>query len=276
MKQLIRRHPLSAYFVLTFIVSWGAGFALLLPRWSQGEAIPTWYGLLTFPAMLLGPALASVGLTVVIDGRAGLSDLVARMRRWHIDPRWYLLALLSPLTLIAVLLTLAAKVSSAFVPHVFPAGLLFGPIAGLVEEVGWTGFALPRMRARFGTFRGSLVLGAIWGVWHLPVVDFMGAASPHGAALMSFFGAFVLVVVPMRLLIGLAATRTNSVPIAQLLHASLTGSLAMLSPAMVTPSQEAFWYAMYGLAMWLAVMAVQIGSRVHHTRAQSFALEPTP
>lgn len=59
---------------------------------------------------------------------------------------------------------------------------------------------------------------------HLPVLDFMGAATPHGAYLSAFFLAFVAMVAPMRVLIGMLSYRTGGVGLAQLMHASLTGS----------------------------------------------------
>jgi membrane protease YdiL (CAAX protease family) len=169
---------------LTFALSWGGALALLLPKVSPGQAIPTWYGLMAFPVMLLGPVVASIALTSLLEGRPGLGALSASMRRWRIQPRWYLLVLIAPTTLLVVLFSLAMTVSGVFLRDLFVVGFLFGPIAGFAEEIGWSGFALPRMRARYGAYRGSLLLGLIWGVWHLPVIDFLGAATPHGTFLV--------------------------------------------------------------------------------------------
>ncbi|HEU0168042.1 MAG TPA: CPBP family intramembrane glutamic endopeptidase [Chloroflexota bacterium] len=258
MKAAVERHPLITYFGLTFCVSWGGALALLLPKLTRGEPIATWYGLLTFPVMLLGPVLASLGLTALLGGRPGLHELFIRMRRWPKAPGWYATVLVAPATLLALLFTLDATVSATFAPNVFLLGFLFGPIAGFLEEIGWTGFALPRMQARWGEVRGSMLLGLAWGLWHLPVVDFLGAASPHGAYLVPFFLAFVAVVTPMRILIGWAAGRTNSIPLAQIIHAGLTGSLAMLSPTPISPAQETAWYAAYAAALWVVVAGVLV------------------
>jgi membrane protease YdiL (CAAX protease family) len=92
------------------------------------------------------------------------------------------------------------------------------------------GFAYPQLRQHHGALTSGIALGLIWGLWHLPVIDFMGAASPHGSSFLAYFCAFVAVVTPLRVLIGLVSERTHSIALAQLMHASPTGSLALLSP----------------------------------------------
>lgn len=257
----LRRHALAAYFGLTFLVSWGGAFALLAPKELRGETIPTWYGLISFPVMLLGPALSGIVLTAAIDGRAGLRELSERLRRWRLGIREYAAVLIPPAVMLAVLVLLSVGVSPVFRPHLFLLGGLFGPIAGFLEEIGWTGFAFPRLQARLGSLRGGILLGLVWGLWHAPIVDYLGAASPHGAWLVPFFLGFVAVLTPMRVLIGWLASRARSVLLAQLMHASLTGFLAMISPAAVSPAQEAVWYLVYGAVLGLLVLAVALRSR---------------
>jgi len=188
MTELIRRHSLLAYFGLTFLWSWGTALAILGPRLLSGEPIPTWLGLTTFPAMILGPALAGIVITAAVDGRAGLADLLTNMRRVRFAPRWYAIAcLLAPGVLQVMLCAMAVTISPVFAPGLFPLGVVFGPIAGFFEEIGWSGFAYPRLRQRYGAIGGGVLLGLIWGVWHLPVLDFMGTASPHGAYFPAFW-----------------------------------------------------------------------------------------
>ncbi|MGH2364227.1 MAG: hypothetical protein ACRDHX_06200 [Chloroflexota bacterium] len=88
------------------------------------------------------------------------------------------------------------------------------------------------------------------------MIDVLGAASPHDAYLAPFFVAFVAVLTPTRVLIGWVAARTNSIPLAQLIRTSLTGSLAMLSSAPIPPAQEALWYAIFAAALWLPVIGI--------------------
>jgi membrane protease YdiL (CAAX protease family) len=176
------------------------------------------------------------------------------------------MALLTPpLLIMIVLLALHALISPVFTPHIFPLGATFGIVAGFCEEIGWTGYALPKMQLQSGALAGSTLLGLLWGLWHLPVVDSLGAASPHGAYWLPYFVAFIAVMTAMRVLIVWVAANTNSVLLAQLMHASSTGFLVMLSPAPVTPAQEVFWYAVYAGLLWLAVVAV-VNSRRRSAR----------
>lgn len=120
------------------------------------------------------------------------------------------------------------------------------------------GYAFPRMRSVMNAANASNVLGLLWSVWHLPVIDYLGAATPHGAYLLRFFLAFTAAMTAMRVLISWVYVHANSVLLSQLLHASSTGSLVAFGPSYLTVSQEVFWYAAYAGALWLAVGIVII------------------
>jgi uncharacterized protein len=120
----------------------------------------------------------------------------------------------------------------------------------------WTGYAFPRMAENGNTFSASVVLGLLWGIWHLPVVDYLGTATPHGAYWLRYLLAFTAAMAAIRVLIGWVYTNTKSVALAQLMHASSTGSLVVFSPGSVTAGQEAMWYAVYAAVLWGVVGAV--------------------
>ena len=105
------------------------------------------------------------------------------------------------------------------------------------------GFAYPKMSQRFSPFRAAVFLGLFLGIWHLPVIDFLGAATPHRAAWFPFFLAFTAAMMAMCVIIAWVYTNTESLPLAQLLHVSSPGSLVACSLAGVSPIQQAFWYA---------------------------------
>lgn len=246
----------AAYFLLTFAISWSAAFAVVAGRLLHHEPLGKFDGLMMFPAMLAGPPAASLIVTRLSEGREGVRALWARMRHTGFSRRWWLALLLPPAMVLSALITLKHGLSPAFSPGFFPQGIAFGALAGFVEEIGWTGFALPRMTSGKRPFAGAALLGLLWGLWHLPVIDFLGTASPHGRAWPEFAGAFIAAVAALRVLIAWLYKATRSVPLAQAMHASSTASLVMFSPVAVKPGQEALWYAAYALLLWAAAMCV--------------------
>jgi hypothetical protein len=165
--------------------------------------------------------------------------------------------LVPPSLILIVLLFLKIFVSPIYAPNRFLVGISFGVIAGFVEEVGWTGFAFPAMcSAKRTEFAAAVLLRLLWGFWHLPVIDCLGTASPHGSYLLPYFLAFVAAMTAMRVFICWLYTHTKSVFIAQLMHVSSTGSLVALSPPRVTAQQEAIWYGVYAVVLWAVVVLV--------------------
>ena len=257
LRYAVCRFPLSSYFALAFAASGAALLLLGLPRLSAGGT-PNTISLAVFPGLVVALGLAGLTLTAVTGGNQSLSELWSRMRRWRV-PAWYYAALLiPPLGILLTLTALQHAFSPAFTPGFFLLGITFGVLAGFFEETGWTGFAYPRLSARFGSVRGALLLGLMWGGWHLPVVDSLGVASPHGAAWQAFFASFILLAMAVRMVICWLYTRTGSVLLAQLMHASSTGFLVVLSAPQVTAGQEAIWYATYGALLWCCILVLYL------------------
>jgi hypothetical protein len=135
-RDFIKRHPVSTYFVLTFAISWGGFFWVVVPGGSESADWQIEAAFLpAVLAMLAGPSVAGVVLTGLIDGRAGLRGVVSRLLKWRVGTRWYVAALL-PAPLISPIFTTADK----------SAVLLSGAAAGLTtvfEDLGWTGSPCP-------------------------------------------------------------------------------------------------------------------------------------
>lgn len=252
---IIQRHPVTAYFAMTFVISWAAALCVALPWLLRGRGLPDLAGILMFPAMLLGPSVSGVAMTRAVDTTAGLRALVARLRRWRLGP-WYAALLIPPMLVYGVLLGLQLLVSPAFAPDLFLAGVLFGIPAGFLEEIGWTGFAFEKLRARGTALGAAVVLGLMWAAWHLPVVDFLGAAHPHGVYWLPFFIVFGAAMTAVRVLISWIYLNTGSVLGAQLMHVSSTGALVVFSASGIDAPQEVAWYGLYALALWLAVAVI--------------------
>lgn len=246
----IQRRPVLSYFVLTFAISWLGAFLVASPHVLRHESLPQLTGVLMFPAMLFGPSLSGVLLTWLTDGSPGLRSLRSRLFCWRIPARWYLSLLIPPILVLGVLLCLKTFVSAAYAPNRFLLGVLFGVPAGLLEEIGWTGYAFPKISSRLSPFMASVLLGLLWGLWHLPVINFLGAATPHGDDWLRFFLVFSAAMAAMRVLICWVYRSTNSVLLSQLIHMSSTGAFVVFSPP-VTTRQEVLWYGVYAVLLWL-------------------------
>jgi membrane protease YdiL (CAAX protease family) len=250
------RHPVGAYFVFTYAISWSGAFGVVAPSLIRGEPVPKVDGLVMFPVMLLGPSVVGLVLTRVVDGRNGIRALFSRMHRARVRPIWYAPLLIPPVLIVTVLLGLKTFLSQVFAPNIFLLGISFGILAGFLEEIGWTGYALPKMRSPANTLGPAVLLGLLWSAWHLPVINYLGTATPHGAYWLHFFLAFAAAMTAIRVLIAWIYVNTGSVLLTQLLHAVSTGSLVAFSPTRISPAQEALWYGVYGLALWIAVAIV--------------------
>jgi membrane protease YdiL (CAAX protease family) len=130
-------------------------------------------------AALFGPAIGAVIVTRAASGRAGVSDLLRRTVRWRVGLGWYVVAIL-----ITEAVTLAAAAAPALwggpvrIEHLPLDGLkvaLFVTVVG--EEIGWRGFALPRLMAYWRATPASVILGLMWGLWHLPTFFLAGTAQ---------------------------------------------------------------------------------------------------
>jgi uncharacterized protein len=215
-----------------------------------------------FLAMLLGPSMAGVGLTALVGGRPGIRDLWARQRRWRLGG-WWAAMLITP-GVIAVLGILSAPfpeltpglVAATDKGNLIALALIVGLLAGCLEDLGWTGFALPRLQEQWGWARAGLVLGLVWGLWHL-LADYWGNADAWGPLYMARYllwcgAAFTA----YRMLITWAVRHTGSLLLAQLMHAGFTVGQVLLTPALTPSSAGLLWYAAFAVSLWLIVGAV--------------------
>ncbi|HXZ70940.1 MAG TPA: CPBP family glutamic-type intramembrane protease, partial [Streptosporangiaceae bacterium] len=196
-----------------YLVSGIALAVIGLPRLHGAAGRPV-LSLVMFPVMVVGAGLAGLALTALTAGKPGIRNLRAQVR-WPTQRRWLLVLLIPPVAIVAVLDVLNAFISPNFAPQFLVYGIAAGVLAGFFEEIGWTGFAYPRMRSRFGALGGALLLGALWALWHLPVVDSLGAASPHGRYWPELFASFAAVLIALRVLIAWVYNNTGSLLMAQ-------------------------------------------------------------
>jgi membrane protease YdiL (CAAX protease family) len=266
----IQRRAVLLYFVLTFVISWG-GF--LLVGWRGIFADTSWQTDPQFPgavlAMLAGPPVAALLMTIIVSGMPGLRELLVRLLRWRVGVRWYAAALLiAPLLTMTVLFALA-RLSPVFLPSIVTAqdkvtlllsGVMVGLVGGFAEELGWTGFATPRLRAKAGVFAVGCIVGVIWGVWHLLQMWWVGRTSSEMLALTVFMPLYMLSAIAQltafRVLMLWVYDHTQSLLVAVLMHASyIFSTLFVLAPP-TTGVPFLIFSGTFTLALWGVVAAV--------------------
>jgi uncharacterized protein len=283
-KAFIKSHPVLSFYALAFAITWGTILivvgagpnAILATKEQYSTLMPFLY-----PMMLVGPSVAGIVLTVLLYGRAGLRELRSRLLRWRVNARWYALALLTaPLSMVAVLLALSL-ISPEYLPGIFTTtdkaalllmGIMGGLAAGIFEELGWTGFVIPRLRLRHSVLATGLFVGVLWGVWHILVNVLAGNTMTGSLSLTTYLPAtlFVLLVgwLPAyRMLMVWVYERTNgSLLVAMLMHASLTFSTLSVAPLAITGAALVIYQLVFAAALWVVVGVVAVAQGGHLSR----------
>jgi len=184
-----KKDSLTPFFLLTFFITWGIGaLAIFLPAQFQalvGELSDT------SPIYFLAVAAPTISGTILTFARGGWTDLgslYGRLVRWRFGLKWYALVLagIPAVGWIATRITGASPLKEANTTAEFLLLMFYILVTGpLCEELGWRGFALPRLLERFSPFTASLILGVIWGVWHLPSF-FVGGMEQNAMSIPLF------------------------------------------------------------------------------------------
>ena len=276
LSQLVKRRPLTAFFVLAYALAW----ALWIPLCVMRETAPAPYVTM---AIILGsnvPSAVAIVLTAVGLGRGGLRTLLRRLLIWRVG-RWYLL-LLGPTALIvaaitvqAVLVggptaTLAVTLASA---AVYVAFMTF-PGSALGEEIGWRGYALPRLQTRRGALTSTLILGILHALWHLPL--WLRGLPDYPS--FSLYPAFAIQVVAGAVIYTWLYNSTKgSILLAVLFHTATNAPVTLiLMPLGVADYTMPFWLlsALMALAA-IIVVAVYGPSQLSRQHRQQQTQQPS-
>jgi membrane protease YdiL (CAAX protease family) len=279
-KSFITRHPVLTYFAMTFVISWGGVLILGSPYGmpaTPDQSAKVWP--IVFMPYFLGPVIASLLMTGLVYGRAGFRALGARLLKWRVGIRWFAVALLTAPFLVGILSFLLSLVSREFLPVVVTAedkvgvvvrgimvGLIFG---GFLEELGWTGFAVPRLRRPYSIFATGLIVGLLHGLWHL-LPTYWATGDPSGTLSLTnfipplFFYAGVLPA--YRILMVWVYDRTESLLACILMHASLTASAPWILLPAAAGTSLVIYYLILTVAMWAVVGLVVVFNREHFER----------
>jgi membrane protease YdiL (CAAX protease family) len=178
---LVRRCPLSSYFVIAYAGTWLAWAFFVLSRDGSGLLpfhSPSSFLVLIGIGTFSGPTVSAFVVTAVSEGREGVVRLLRRIVQWRVGIAWYVftfigLPAIETLGTIAIPGVLASATSIDWLPELMSAAVFFvypGLLAGpLGEEIGWRGFALPRLQRLQGPVKASLILGVLRAFWHAPI-----------------------------------------------------------------------------------------------------------
>src|SRR5829696_4725289 len=267
LRGLLIRHPLVSFFTLAYALTWLAWSPWYLSRAGVGllpydaEGISDY---LNPVALIIGPTLSAFVMTGVTEGREGVARLLRRIVLWRVGIGWYLFVLVG-IPAITVLSTVVLPGALAsFQASEVPSTLFLYAVAGPVflfiggpvfEEIGWRGFALPRLQRLYGPLVGSIVLGALWGLWHLPLFLIPSWDTPHGSLLD--VALFVTWAVSITIVFTWVFNNTKgSVLLAILAHGSINSaavSVYALFPAPIVTGGIANVVVGFGVAALLIV-----------------------
>ena len=235
-----------------------APYILLAYAWSWAWWIPTvlFYrnttptpnlmaGIVPILIGAYGPTLSAITMTAVRDGWPGVKALLRKYLVWRADRGAYAVALLAPMVVGFIAIALygmqgnsvgAFEPSGALrIPLILVAALPFGPLA---EELGWRGYLQPRLMARQSPAVTSVIIGAIWTLWHWPLYWAPAGTSISGEPVTLLAVLYYLVqVTALAFLFTWVWMRSNgSVLLAVLLHLTFNASLAFaFFPALAPP-----------------------------------------
>jgi membrane protease YdiL (CAAX protease family) len=241
------RHDLVLYFVLAYLLSWALWPLVILNPTSS-------------PLVPFGPLIAAVIVALLAGGRHELWALLRQLGRWRVHPLWYVIALLGPFGLAGLTAALAVAAGAPIrgtgdytnwraITFFFLSTVI---IVGLFEEVGWRGFALPRLQLRLNAIWAALVLGVLWALWHLPelISDPTGQRPPV---------QFLLWALALSVIFSWLYNSTNgSLPIVIICHAAIDTAGRFMLPEFVGDGYQLVWWFMVALYVLVAVIVILV------------------
>jgi membrane protease YdiL (CAAX protease family) len=171
------RHPVVAYALLTYAITW----LLVLPLVLNGVGVAH----LLLPAGwhalgALGPVMAAFVIARITQGQQGTASLLRSVGRWRVGWLWWVVSIGTPLLMLGLGIVFvgvwgqqwpnfgATLASASTVSFWLVDGVLTGVLYGACEEIGWRGFALPRLQMRWNALVSTLLLFGIWAAFHIP------------------------------------------------------------------------------------------------------------
>jgi membrane protease YdiL (CAAX protease family) len=207
------------------------------------------------------PSVLAVIFTGILYGKAGIKALLKRLLIWRVNPLWYIFALLFVFIVYHLPYLICNLLGDNFpiyigkqyylIPiHFIGAFIFWGPMG---EELGWRGYVLPRLQAKFSPLTSSIILGFIWAVWHLPLF-YISNSSQYGNSFLSY----IMLVVGFSIFYTWIYKNTKgSLLLACLYHAAsnYTSNVVRMHPSHLDPTKyfiisNSFYLVFLSMAVW--------------------------
>ncbi len=258
---------LLKFLALTYAVTWTC--------WMAAAAAPLAW--LRGPLFLLGtiaPSLVALALTARAGGGKDARALLGRILHWQVDARWYVFAV-GYIAAVKLAVALVHRAATGAWPRFGDTPLYIMVLAIVIstwvqagEEVGWRGYALPRMTARLGLARASLLLGVIWAVWHLPLF-FIPEADTYNQS----FPVYLLQVTALSVAMAWLYWKTGgSLLLTMIMHAAVNNTKDIVPSA--APAAMSPWTLSGSLVAWLTVALLWLCAAYFLVRMRT--AEPRP
>jgi len=224
--QSISFSTIIPYLLITFGITWGIiALYIFLP-----DQTVSLFGQITgnHPLFFLAtysPAIAALGIILMKVRWNGTKRFLGRMLLWRAPAPWYLFILLG----VPAMFYLGAMYKGLTLSELFPVSslgvylvsLLLFAIKGPVEEIGWRGYALPMLQRKMSPFFAAIIVGIVWGFWHLPAFFLSGVPQSAWSFMPFFVGTIALSIFAT----GLFNASRGSILLPALLHLQLINPL---------------------------------------------------
>ena len=268
---MFKKYSIFLFFLLAYLFTWSNW----LPRALAARGLPS-YEPPGFIVLLAGygPTLAAILVTLLTTGGQGLKELFGRLAKWRVGVQWYLIALFLPAAVILVSMGLNALTGGSlpnFANTPFPFGPRDTPLAlkililflvftlgfdGLGEELGWRGYALPKLKESQSSLVASVILGVLWAVWHFPF------ALTEGTTLNSLpLLVFVLNQVAQAIIYTWIFNNTQGSLLLPLLHHAAGNTTSNLLPFLPPAAADLRIYFFTVVVNWLVALAILFATR---------------
>lgn len=228
----LESYPLTSFFVMAYLFSWAVLIPFILSQWGIFPKTNT-FDIFFFANAFAGPMLAACIMFRTLEGKESWKKVRKSILSTKVGLKWYLFTLIViPAAMFLGMVIVNGEIPTFrdlnfefFITYLFSFVAIFFLGGPLPEEIGWRGFALPRLQSKFGPLKATLLLSVLWAFWHLP--HFLTAAQRGGpgsdlSLLYIHLPIFILLCLPISIILTWVYNCNHgNLFIVMLIHASV-------------------------------------------------------